>query len=147
LRHGLLELEIDATAWIGASWDDDIPAVVPAAWLDRPTLDDGQRKLLALARTRKISQLNLRLFDRREALRHLELFVPVCAARRVRLCRVIPGKGVESRGEPVLKRLVLEWCRGPGRELVRGWAPELDGHGEWGSMVLLLRSPRRPTRS
>lgn len=140
------EIDVDPTIWVGAGWGDDIPAV-PAEWLDRPQLDDDQRELLARARDHALLQLNVRHCGRHEALRHVELFIHTCAARHIRLCRVVPGKGVESRGEPVLKRAVLEWCRGPGRAIVRGWAPELDPYGEWGSMVLLLRSPRRPTRS
>jgi DNA-nicking Smr family endonuclease len=51
---------------------------------------------------------------------------------------VIPGKGIDSKVEPVLKRAVIEWCRE--HDVVLGWAPELDRHGEWGSMILELRS-------
>ena len=68
----------------------------------------------------------------------------MCRARGDRWCRVITGKGVESAGEPVLKRVVLEWCvarppRPSGVAHVRAWAPELDVHGEWGALVLRLR--------
>jgi DNA-nicking Smr family endonuclease len=124
---------------IGAAWADDI-AAVPADWLDRPGLSAAQQRLLARSRRRALATLNLRHLDRETALRHLELFVRACQARREAWCRVITGKGIGSVGEPVLKRAVLEWCRGPGRTQVREWAPDLDPHGEWGVLVVRLSS-------
>jgi hypothetical protein len=123
--------------WVGAGWIDDI-AAVPAELLDRPTLDAAQTQLVARVRGRALASVNLRRLDRAAALRHLELFVRACRLRRQPLCRVITGKGVHSRGEPVIKRAVVEWCRGPGRRAVLGWAPLLDRHGEWGAAVLRL---------
>jgi DNA-nicking Smr family endonuclease len=124
---------------IGASWADDI-AAVPADWLEQPPLSAAQQQLLARARRRAPASLNLRRLDRETALRHVELFVRACQARRVAWCRIITGKGIGSVGEPVLKRAVLEWCRGPGRTRVLEWAPELDSHGEWGVLVMRLSS-------
>jgi DNA-nicking Smr family endonuclease len=126
---------------IGATWTDDI-AAVPGDWLERPQLTPAQEQLLARSRRRALATLNLRHLDRAAALRHLELFVHACQARRVRWCRVITGKGIGSVGEPVLKRAVLEWCRGPGRTCVLEWAPQLDSHGEWGVVVVRLSSAR-----
>jgi DNA-nicking Smr family endonuclease len=126
---------------IGATWTDDI-AAVPGEWLDRPQLRREQAQLLERARRRANATVNLRHLDRATALRHLELFVHACQARRVRFCRIITGKGIGSVGEPVLKRAVLEWCRGPGRTRVREWAPQLDPHGEWGVLVVRLSSAR-----
>lgn len=124
--------------WVGRGWTDDI-ATVPAALLDRPQLDAAQRQLLERAAKRVCGTLNLRRLHRDPALHHLQLFVHACRGKRVRVCRVITGKGVNSRDEPVIKRAVLEWCRGPGRAAVLGWAPQLDRHGEWGTLVLELR--------
>lgn len=124
---------------IGAAWADDIVAV-PADWLEHPQLSAAQQQLLARSRRRALATLNLRHLDRETALRHVELFVRACQARRVAWCRVITGKGIGSVGEPVLKRAVLEWCRGPGRTQVLEWAPELDSHGEWGVLVVRLSS-------
>jgi len=84
--------------------------------------------------------LNLRHLYRADALHHLELFIGVCRTRRLRFCRVIPGKGVHSKAEPVIKRAVIEWCREHERDAVIGWAPEIDQHGEWGAMILELRT-------
>jgi DNA-nicking Smr family endonuclease len=131
----LLELE----QRIGAAWADDI-AAVPADWLERPQLSAAQQQLLARASRRALATLNLRHLDRSTALRHLELFVRACQARRVGWCRIITGKGIGSVGEPVLKRAVLEWCRGSGRPQVLEWAPQPDPHGEWGVVVLRLSS-------
>jgi DNA-nicking Smr family endonuclease len=124
---------------IGAAWADDI-AAVPGDWLERPRLSPAQKQLLARASRRSLATLNLRHLDRSTAVRHLELFVRACQARRLGLCRIITGKGIGSVGEPVLKRAVLEWCRGPGRTQVPEWAPQPDSHDEWGVVVLRLSS-------
>lgn len=126
-------------SWIGRDWADDI-ATIPAAMLDRPTLDPVQLELIERAVKHTGATLNLRHLHRGPALHHLRLFVHMCRSNRVRVCRVITGKGIDSRGEPVLKRAAIEWCRGDGREAVLRWAPQLDRHGEWGTLVLELRS-------
>lgn len=131
----LLELE----QRIGAAWADDI-ATVPSDWLEQPELTAAQQQLLTRARRRALATLNLRRLDRVTALRHLELFVHACQGRRLGCCRIITGKGIGSAGEPVIKRAVLEWCRGPGRKQVLEWAPELDPHREWGVLVMRLSS-------
>ena len=136
------ELELDGDDWIGRTWVDDIRPI-PAAVLDRPELSPEQRTLLTRARRRVTASVNLRHLGRSEALAHLELHVRLCRNRRVRFCRVIPGKGIDSKVEPVLKRAVIEWCRAPERDAVLGWAPELDRHGEWGAMILELRGGLR----
>jgi DNA-nicking Smr family endonuclease len=136
---GQLRLELEQR--VGASWTDDI-AAVPSEWLERPQLSPAQQRLLARSRRHALATVNLRHLDRATALRHLELFVHACQARRVRWCRVMTGKGIDSAGEPVLKRAVLEWCRGPGRTYVREWAPQLDPHGEWGVLIVRLSSGR-----
>jgi hypothetical protein len=132
---------LDPQVWIGAGWVDDIRPV-PAAVLDRPQLEPEQRALLVRAGRRELACLHLRHLGRAEALAHLTLFVRACRARRLRHCRVIPGKGIDSRAEPVLKRAIIERCRGSALGVL-GWAPELDRHGEWGTMVLELRSANR----
>ena len=125
--------------WIGASWVD-VVRPVDAALLDRPELGDAQRELLRRARrSPHLSTLVLRHLPRRAALDHLDLFMDLCRTRRDRYCRVIPGKGIDSQREPVLKRAVLGWCGTTGSAQIRGWAPEIDAHGEWGSLVLELR--------
>jgi DNA-nicking Smr family endonuclease len=134
--------DLDADEWIGRSWTDDIRPI-PAAMLDRPQLSSEQRELLVRARRRVSASVNLRHLGRGEALAHLDLHVQLCRERRVRFCRVIPGKGIDSKVEPVLKRAVIEWCRAPERDAVLGWAPELDRHGEWGAMILELRAASR----
>lgn len=136
-RTPVMRLELEQR--VGATWADDI-AAVPGDWLERPRLSAAQQQLLERSRRRALACLNLRRLDRTTALRHLELFVRACQARRLAWCRIITGKGIDSVGEPVLKRAALEWCRGPGRAQVLEWAPELDPHGEWGVLVLRLSS-------
>ena len=135
---------LEAEGWVGASWSDDLGPRVEL--VDRPVLDDAEQALLRrAAQIRRLSELDLHELDRREALRHLEFFVELCRASGQRFCRVITGKGVSSSGAPVLKRVVLEWCvaappRPSGRDQVSAWAPELDQYGEWGALILRLRT-------
>ena len=131
-----------ARAWVGASWSDDLGPIIEL--VERPELSAVQLELLRQVPRTSLPELNLRYLDRHAALRHLELFVDLCRARGDRWCRVITGKGIESAGEPVLKRVVLEWCvarppRPSGVEKVRAWAPELDSYGEWGALIVRLR--------
>ena len=144
---GLAQAAAAAKAWVGASWSDELGPIVDL--VDRPELSAAQAELLRRASKTRLAELNLRHLDREAALRHLELFVRVCEVEGATSCRVITGKGVFSAGEPVLKRVVLEWCvarppRPSGRGRVLAWAPELDQHGEWGAMILQLRRSRRP---
>jgi DNA-nicking Smr family endonuclease len=132
--------KLDASGWIGRGWTDVI-GPIPAAVLDRPQLSPAQRELLTRARKRVEASVNLRHLDRERALAHLELQIHLCRDRRLRFCRVITGKGIDSKTEPVLKRAVIEWCRE--QDVVLGWAPELDQHGEWGAMVVELRGGLR----
>lgn len=133
----------DPRAWVGASWSDELGPIVEL--VDRPQLSREQHALLCAAARVELLELNLRHRDRRRGLRELQFFVELCRARGDRWCRVITGKGIESAGEPVLKRMVLEWCvarppRPSGTEQVLGWAPEIDQYGEWGALILRLRA-------
>ncbi|MFV8749907.1 Smr/MutS family protein [Nannocystaceae bacterium ST9] len=120
-------------AWVGRGWVDEVQAIDPAM-LDRPELDAEARALLVRARARLLPTLNLRRLEREPALEHLVVFVHACRQQRARFARVITGKGIESRAEPVIKRAVLGWCRDAGLAS----APELDVHGEWGSLIVEL---------
>lgn len=138
-----------ASEWVGASWSDDLgPRVEGPELAERPELDEAGRRLLRRARRiRDLSELDLHGFDRRRALRHLELFVGLCRGRGDRYCRVITGKGVSSVDAPVLKQVVVRWCeasppRPSGRAWVSAWTPEPDQYGEWGALILQLRRPR-----
>lgn len=128
--------------WVGGDWTDDVRAIDPAI-LDRPALDGDQRDVLRRAGGRRLPTCNLRHMHRAPALTTLEAFVAVCRRRAARYCRVIPGKGIASEGEPVLKRTLLAWCQAIDQRDVLRWAPELDEHGEWGSAILELRAPGR----
>jgi DNA-nicking Smr family endonuclease len=123
--------------WSGRDWHDDVRAIDPAL-LDRPELDADALALLRRVRSRPLPCLYLRLLDRAAALQHLDVFVTACRSQQARYVRVITGKGINSFGEPVLKRAVLGWCDEAG--LAR--ALELDQQGEWGSLIIDLGAPR-----
>lgn len=123
--------------WSGRGWVDDVRAIDPAL-LDRPELDAAALALLERARARVLPCLYLRMLDRAAALRHLDVFMRACRGQQIRYVRVITGKGINSFGEPVLKRAVLGWCDEGGL----AHAFELDRQGEWGSLIIDLGAPR-----
>lgn len=130
-----VRLPVQGHALVGRGWVDEVRAIDPAL-LDRPELDADARALVERARGRNLPCVNLRRLEREPALRHLELFVAACREQRVRYVRVITGKGIESRAEPVLKRAVLGWCL----DARLTGVPELDEHGEWGALIVDLRA-------
>ncbi|EDM74121.1 hypothetical protein PPSIR1_33074 [Plesiocystis pacifica SIR-1] len=132
---------LDPGEWVGGSWTDDLRPVALEAF-DRPTLTEAERALLrrAHAERRPMCTCNLRHMTRAPALHHLAVFVATCRDQGQRYCRVIPGKGISSEDEPVLKRALLAWCRESDQREVLAWAPELDASGEWGSVILELRA-------
>lgn len=130
-------LRLGEHEWTGRGWVDAVRAIDPAL-LDRPELDAAARALLQRARPHRLHCVNLRLLDRAAALQHLDVFVSMCRRQQARYVRVITGKGIESRAEPVIKREVLGWCDDVG--LARAF--ELDQHGEWGSLIVDLGPAR-----
>lgn len=123
--------------WSGRGWVDDVRAIDPAL-LDRPELDAAELALLRRTRKRPLPCLYLRLLDRAAALRHLDVFADACRRQPARYVRVITGKGINSFGEPVLKRTVLGWCDEGGFAHAR----ELDHEGEWGALIIDIGPPR-----
>ena len=59
-------------------------------------------------------------------------YLPDNRKRSQRYLRVITGKGVQSAGEPVLKRALVIWCMSHDIP----WAPELLSDGSFGSFVI-----------
>ena len=99
-----------------------------------------QRNMLRQSRkTGEMPVLMLRGSTRSEAEGELVAFVRGCCAKRIAFARIITGKGRQSEGEPVLKRMVIEWSEGHGGKHVRSWAPETDQTGQFGSVVLELK--------
>ncbi len=138
----LAALRESAHNWIGGDWSDDVRAIEPEV-IDRPALQPEDRDLLQRASGRPLHSCTLRHMTRGPAETTLDAFLRACRRRGLRYCRVIPGKGIESRATPVLKPLVLRVCRRPDQRDVLAWAPELDTHGEWGSLIIELRSPKQ----
>jgi DNA-nicking Smr family endonuclease len=127
--------------WTGAKWADRIELTsLSAAELHEPSLTHEQRQLLRRSRSETMAVLNIRHLKRDEAMREVEAFVRACVRRELRFVRVVTGKGRQSvGGEPVLKPAVIRWCSEQGARWVRGWAPETDRSGNFGSVVVELR--------
>lgn len=115
---------------------------------DGPVLNSDQRKLLKAAQTYArnegpLQEITIRGARREVALRQLELMAMQASVTGVRFVRVITGKGLGSAGEPVLKIALVEWCLGHGADLVRGYAPEIQPDGDFGTFILHIRRQRR----
>jgi DNA-nicking Smr family endonuclease len=105
-----------------------------------PPLRAEQKRLLedarAASREGRLRELNLRLHDRDTALQRIEAQAHRAVEDGLRYLRVITGKGLQSQGEPVLKRALAEWCVAKEVE----FTPEPLPDGTFGSF--LLRLPR-----
>lgn len=89
-------------------------------------------------------ELNVRGDILEDALRQLELFVHQAWREGAPFVRVIHGRGLRSEDEPILKPAILEWLEGPGERYLRGYIPERNQSGDYGSLILELR-PRAET--
>jgi DNA-nicking Smr family endonuclease len=119
-----------------------------------PKSGDGLHKVEALAssqsgllkrfklwaRRESVEVLNVRGDTVEDALRQVELFFHKHWKLNVRFVRVIHGRGLNSEEQlPVLKPTVLTWLEGPGLRYIRGYAPELNTAGDYGSVIVQLR--------
>jgi DNA-nicking Smr family endonuclease len=132
--------------WVGFRWRTahDFDSLSDEE-LGEPGLTEAQRKLLKRSRKHSIRELTIRLQTLAQALIAVEMFVRHCCTDGLPFVRVITGKGLRSSEGPVLKPAVIEWCSGTGRQWVRGWAPETDHSGAFGSIVLELKTSRTPS--
>lgn len=127
-------------AWTGTEWRD-APPPPPE---EKAELRAEERLIIDGARRSSwVPTLRIRGFSRARALAALGDFVTLHQAAGRAYVRVITGKGVGSRREPVLKHALVSWCADEGVDLVRGIAPEREVTLEFGAFVLALHR-RRP---
>lgn len=112
--------------------------------LSKVELDASQSGLLKRfklwARREAVEVLNVRGDTVEDALRQVELFFHQQWKINVRYVRVIHGRGLNSEEQlPVLKPAVLTWLEGPGLRYIRGYAPELNSAGDYGSVIVQLK--------
>lgn len=107
-----------------------------------PPLVAAQRELHQRYKKRErqyeVSELNVRGDSVEDALRQVELFIHQQWKRDGRYVRIIHGRGLQSNGDPVLKPAILHWLEGPGFRYVRGYIPELNKAGDYGSLIVEL---------
>lgn len=122
----------------GAAWFTvDQISRLTAEELMEPSITPEQRTLLKRSRRARMRALNIRMMRRPEARGQVDALVRDAIRSDERFVRIITGKGKNSPGEPVLKRMVIEWVEAAAS--VRGWAPETDRSGNYGSIVVELR--------
>jgi DNA-nicking Smr family endonuclease len=95
------------------------------------------------ARRDQVYEINVRGDTVDDALRQVELFVHQQWKEGARFCRIVHGRGLRSSGDPVLKPAILRWLEGPGFRYVRGYAPETNNAGDYGSVVVELPKRRQ----
>lgn len=105
-------------------------------------LDASQKDMLARYKKRNrrhdVPELNIRGDIVEDALRQVELFVHQRWKEGAHFVRVIHGRGLQSDGDPVLKPAVLRWLEGPGFRYVKGYVPEVNSGGDYGSLIVEL---------
>lgn len=110
------------------------------------SLDGSQKKLLKSfnkhARQNRIPEINLRGDTREQAIERLDTFVPNCHRRGDPFVRIICGRGKNSAGDPIIKPAVLDWIESAGKEIVKGFAPEVQPSGDYGSLVIEFDKPQ-----
>lgn len=83
--------------------------------------------------------LNLRGETTDDAAEMLSDFAERCQREGIRYARIVPGRGEQSDGDPVLKPLVLRWLETKAVDAIRGYAPERTIHGDYGSLIIEFR--------
>lgn len=110
-------------------------------------LEQSQRKLLKdferFSRSNRVPEINLRGDRRDEAIDRVNTFLPNCFRRGDAYVRIICGRGKNSAEDPVIKPAVIEWIEGPGATMVKGYAPQVQRGGDYGSIILELRQPSK----
>lgn len=90
--------------------------------------------------------LNIRGYTAEEAKLILADFFKEALLKGYTCVLIIHGRGLSSKGEPVLKKLVKEWCeRGPFRKYILAYATARPCDGGFGATyVLLSNRPQKP---
>jgi DNA-nicking Smr family endonuclease len=91
------------------------------------------------SRRNEVPEINVRGDTVDDALRQIELFVHQQWKQNAHFVRIIHGRGLQSDGDPVLKPAVLRWLEGPGYRYIKGYVPEVNSAGDYGSVVAELR--------
>lgn len=110
------------------------------------SLETSQRKLLKshakYARKNRVPEVNLRGDTREQAIERLDVFVPNCHRRGDPFVRIICGRGKNSKGDPIIKPAVLDWIESAGKTMVKGFAPEVQSSGDYGSIIIEFDQPK-----
>jgi DNA-nicking Smr family endonuclease len=129
--------------WVGAQWHDEYQLDhMSNNALFEPSLTGDQRVLLKRSRKARVRELSVRLQTLGDAMSAVQWFIRTCVRDGDTFARIITGKGKQSSEGPVLKPAVIKWCNGDGKPWIKGWAPETDVAGQFGSIVVELRKPR-----
>lgn len=129
--------------WVGAQWHDEYQLDhMSNNALFEPSLTGDQRVLLKRSRRARVRELSVRLQTLSDAMSAVQWFIRTCVRDGDTFARIITGKGKQSSEGPVLKPAVIKWCDGDGKPWIKGWAPETDVAGQFGSIVVELRKPR-----
>ncbi|MGB3836539.1 Smr/MutS family protein [Castellaniella sp.] len=102
----------------------------------------GPDLLRGLRRNKWPSQATLDLHgnSQEQAAERLDRFLDSCLTHQIRCVRIVHGKGIGSRGEPILKAFVRQHlCR---LSAVQAWIECAERDGGSGAVSVLLRTPK-----
>lgn len=113
---------------------------------DIPKLDEAQRAMLERCerweKSEDVPEVHLRGERVRDALDRLSRRVARALREGARFIRVVHGRGQRSDGAPRLKPAVLKWLERSAADRIRGYVPERQFGGDYGSTVVEFRSSR-----
>lgn len=123
--------------WTGAAWRDEGVEHDPVSPMSEHDVH------VRAGRAGSVPRLKLRGLTRSSARDHLDDFVILARHAQLRVVRIVTGKGLGSRGEPVLRPMLKRWLARERGRSVSGWCYELDADGAWGSVLVVLRPGSR----
>ncbi len=107
-----------------------------------PPLGKAQQAMMQrferFKRSHQVPKLVVRKMTRDEAVDELRAFIDRYHGSETQFVDVVPGRGLKSKTEPVLKPAVIEWLEGPGQEMIRGYVPRRLRGGDYGSIIVEL---------
>lgn len=134
--------EADERAALAEMADGPLPDVGEELSFRAPGLQDTVFKKLRRGTYRMAAELDLHGLRSEEAKLEIVRFLAEAGDRGWRGVRIIPGKGLRSRGDgPVLKQRLDGWLRQ--RKDVLAFCSARPEHGGTGAVYVLLRAPER----
>lgn len=145
------EPSLDPTQWQGRGWStqdffsgqtDSISPSQPFEQIHTAQLSPAQQTLLkkmSQLPESAVSTLSLRHLQRIEAMSLLRRHIAQMRMFGQRYLRIVTGKGIGSRGAPILRQEIVHWCILQAKQQALLWTPDLEMNGEYGAILVDLQ--------